>query len=79
MAKQDRYWKYFNKDYSMDLLEFIDWAINLSEKEEVLFRHELKRMREVKKMPYVMSFVRIAKKEKGREKRRITERLVANT
>jgi hypothetical protein len=55
--------KGFNKDIILASLEFIDWTIVLNEEDENILLHELKRSEEVKKMPYVMSFERIARKE----------------
>ena len=53
--------KGFDKDVTIASLEFIDWAIGLKD-EDILWR-EVKQMREVKNVPYVMSFERIAMKE----------------
>jgi hypothetical protein len=59
--------KGFNKDIIVASLEFIDWTIVLDDKEENTLLQELKQTEEVKRMPYVMSFERIARKE-GRKK-----------
>jgi hypothetical protein len=59
--------KGFDKDVVAASLEFIDWAIELKKEEDDILWREVKQMREVKNMPYVMSFARIAMKE-GREK-----------
>ena len=59
--------KGFDKDVTVASLEFIDWAIELREEDDDILWREIKQMREVKNVPYVMSFERIALK-KGREK-----------
>jgi hypothetical protein len=59
--------KGFNKDIILASLEFIDWTIVLDEEDENILLQELKQAEEVKRMPYVMSFERIARKE-GRKK-----------
>jgi len=59
--------KGFDRDITLASLEFIDWTIVLDDKEEDILLHELKQTEEVKRMPYVMSFERIARKE-GRKK-----------
>lgn len=64
------YEKGYDQDYVRDILEFIDWVITLSNKEENLILEEIEKLEEVKKMPYVTSFERIGKKEGRKEGRK---------
>ncbi|MEW5767767.1 MAG: hypothetical protein AB1797_09100 [bacterium] len=48
------------------LFQFIDWVLQLSDEEELLIWEEIKKLEEVKKMPYVTSVERIGMKI-GRE------------
>jgi hypothetical protein len=55
--------KGYDREYIKGLLEFIDWSIQVSEKEDALILEEIKKIEEINKMPYVTSFERIAIKK----------------
>jgi len=57
----------YGKDEIRELFEFIDWVLQLSDKEEDLIWEEVKELEEVKGMPYITSVERIGMR-KGMEK-----------
>lgn len=65
------YEKNYSKDDIKALFEFIDWVIVLGDEEEDFLLDEIKKIEEVKKMPYVSHLERIIRKKaikEGREK-----------
>jgi hypothetical protein len=53
------YQRGYNREQINDLLEFIDWVLQLSSEDEIRLSEEIKTLEEVDKMPYVTSFERI--------------------
>jgi len=53
----------YTKQEVIDLFEFIDWILQLSEEEEEIILEEIKEIEGVKRMPYITSVERIGMKQ----------------
>jgi hypothetical protein len=60
----------YDKKDILELFRFIDWLITLPEDLEIAFRFDVLQLMEEKKMPYVTSIERLARKEGRKEGRK---------
>jgi len=68
---RELYHRAYSREQVIQLFQFLDWAINLPEKLELVFQEELSKLEEVEKMTYVTSIERKGI-EKGKQEEAAT-------